>query len=40
MPETASPETHLSFLADIALLFRDRNLSSRLLEAETAEELL
>jgi hypothetical protein len=40
MPETASAEIHLSFLADIALLFRDRNLSSRLLEAETAEELL
>jgi mannitol/fructose-specific phosphotransferase system IIA component (Ntr-type) len=39
IPENENPETHLSFLSDVAVLFREKNLAQRMLSAESAEEL-
>jgi mannitol/fructose-specific phosphotransferase system IIA component (Ntr-type) len=38
-PEGLPPEAHLATLGEIAKLFKDSSLSSRLLEAKTASEL-
>jgi Kef-type K+ transport system membrane component KefB len=39
IPENENPETHLSFLSDVAVLFREKNLAQRMLSAESAEDL-
>lgn len=39
IPENENPETHLSFLSDVAILFREKNLTQRMLSADTAEDL-
>lgn len=40
IPENASSEEHLSFLGEIAHLFKERNLAQRLIEAESPEDVL
>ncbi|MEW6548653.1 MAG: cation:proton antiporter [Spirochaetota bacterium] len=39
VPENENPETHLSFLGEVAVLFREKDLANRLLAADRAEDL-
>lgn len=40
VPESESPESHLAFLGDIAHLFKEMDLTNRLLKADSPEDLL
>ena len=40
VPELESPEDHLAFLGEIAHLFREKDLSRRLIEADLPEDIL
>jgi len=39
VPENERPEDHLKLLGEIALLFKDKNLSARLIAADTVHDL-